>query len=243
MRTIDMTEALKWTSELIPQFASLQPKLMDLVHARNGIAHVGLGPESSVATEVLQPYLKAMGDLLLDMGENRTDFWGEFIDFVEYEVAQSAQRAGTRVLAKLKESKERFARRFGHLDSRERETALEGVLASYDVRSYEDVLYECPSCGTLALVIGNVVGEWEMDYEYEGPEEVSEHPYLTVRFFPHNLWCKACGLDLKGEEELVAAEVPESWELENVDPSDFMDEVRGEEYRDNYYEYMTDPRK
>ena len=42
-----------------------------------------------------------------------------------------------------------------------------------------------------------------------------------MTFRPGTLECRACSLVLDGQGQLMAAEVPESWEIEDAEPQDF----------------------
>jgi hypothetical protein len=44
---------------------------------------------------------------------------------------------------------------------------------------------------------------------------------FVVTFRPGTLECRACDLVLDGQDQLTAAEVPESWEIEDADRRDF----------------------
>jgi hypothetical protein len=91
-----------------------------------------------------------------------------------------------------------------------------------DPEKYEQDLYDCPACGTMALVHGSHDFDWEPDWEM-GDDGLPWSPgaALTVTFRPGTLECRACGLVLDGQDQLMAAEVPESWEIEDADPRDF----------------------
>jgi hypothetical protein len=55
-------------------------------------------------------------------------------------------------------------------------------------------------------------------YPSEPDAVISTKPSSVV---PSRLKCHVCGLHLSGRDELRAAGLPESWEIEDVDPADF----------------------
>jgi hypothetical protein len=60
----------------------------------------------------------------------------------------------------------------------------------------------------------------EPDFDREG--NIEGVP-AAVMIFPLELACSVCGLKLSGDDELQAAGVGRSWELEDVDPADIDD--------------------
>jgi hypothetical protein len=79
-------------------------------------------------------------------------------------------------------------------------------------------------CGTDALVEGTIDVEWKPDWDYADGESYIAGAYPEVTIFPQRLEYRACGLELEGEVELAAADVPRSWELDDIDPDHFREE-------------------
>jgi hypothetical protein len=59
----------------------------------------------------------------------------------------------------------------------------------------------------------------ERDTRWEPEDEYSAS--LIGTFVPGYLRCRVCDLELDGEDELRIAGVPDSWELDYVNPGDF----------------------
>jgi hypothetical protein len=89
-----------------------------------------------------------------------------------------------------------FERQYGPMADSARVTTLAAVENSYDVMKYEQSLTDCPACGA----------------------------YPVVSYFPGYLHCRACDLELDGEEQLEAAEIERSWKIEDADAADFYEE-------------------
>jgi hypothetical protein len=60
--------------------------------------------------------------------------------------------------------------------------------------------------------------EWELDEE---GQPWSPGAVFVATFRPGTLECRACGLVLDGEDELRAADIPESWQIEEANPGDY----------------------
>jgi hypothetical protein len=52
-------------------------------------------------------------------------------------------------------------------------------------------------------------------------EEYGDDYSFVATFVPGGLRCRACDLELDGEDELRAAGVESSWDVEDADPADF----------------------
>ena len=68
------------------------------------------------------------------------------------------------------------------------------------------------------FVSGTYDVDWDADFDRDDfgePHIVGAHP--TVNFFPSRLGCRACGLRLNDLDELLAAGIARSWQMEDVD--------------------------
>jgi hypothetical protein len=77
---------------------------------------------------------------------------------------------------------------------------------------YKQQEIDCPACETTVVVDGDYDTEWE--YEDE------DGPAIVVTFYPGHLWCRACDLELDGEDQMNAADLT-PWQLDDADEADF----------------------
>ena len=221
IRTITITDALLRVGQVVPSVENLRSELKYLADVRNGIVHAG-HLSSDAQDRVLHPFITACDLLLDDMEASRQDFWGEYVELIDTHRAQSVKAAEVDVAEAITLARMAFAERFAELDEPTRKAILTSIVEGYAPEKYEQNLYDCPACGTIALVHGSHDFDWEPDWEV-GDDGLPWSPgaSLTVTFRPGTLECRACGLVLDGQDQLMAAEVPESWEIEDADPMDF----------------------
>jgi hypothetical protein len=108
-----------------------------------------------------------------------------------------------------------------------RATVLSSIAASYPKETlglarYQKQEAECPACHTVVLVDGDYSVEWEEEADY-GEEWYIADVIPVVTFYPGHLRCRACDLELNGDDEMNAADLT-SWQIEDVDFDDFYDE-------------------
>lgn len=225
MKTIGLDAALERSGHFVSALGNDEKRkpLHVLREVRNGVAHLGQ-LESDDADEVLAPYLRACDHLFAEIpGAERESFWGEYLEVVDTRLSESAKEAEGRVAAAIAAASLVFKQRYAAIEEAGREAALASIEGTYDPERYYEQLVNCPACERLALVDGSIRVRWEADWDYSDGESWIAGVYPGVTFSPARLECRVCGLYLKGEEELRAAGVPESWELdqEDVDSSDF----------------------
>jgi hypothetical protein len=114
-----------------------------------------------------------------------------------------------------------FERRISTMSKEDEQTLVKMLEAAYQPEPTEQDLVACPSCGSRALVSGTTDIDYEPDWEHDDGEAYIVGGVLTVKLFPYHLKCRICGLELNGGDELTAAGIEQSWELEDVDPKDF----------------------
>ncbi len=220
MRTITLLEALERAGQIVPELGNLKTSLRPLVDGRNGVAHAAL-VDPDAAEHVAAPFLRACDLLLAAMERERAEFWGDLLEVVDAREAASAEAAKIRALERLAAARAAFEVRYGSLSASGRDALLLAIAGSYAPEKYEQTLLDCPACATRALVEGTINVDWEPDWDHADGESYIVGAYPEVTIFPQRLECRACGLRLEGEAELAAAQVPHSWNLENVDPDDF----------------------
>lgn len=221
IRTITITDALLRVGQVVPSIENLRSELNYLADVRNGVVHAG-HLTSKAQDRILVPFITACDLLLDDMEASRDDFWGEYVELVDTHRAESVKAAEVEAAEAITRARMAFAERFTELDEPTRKAILTAIVEGYAPEKYEQDLYECPACGTMALVHGSHDIDWEPEWEIgDDGEPWSPGASLVVTFRPGTLECRACGLVLDGQDQLMAAEVPKSWEIEDADPRDF----------------------
>jgi hypothetical protein len=210
MRTINATVSIRRAARFVPPIENLQPQLEILTEARNGVAHLA---HARQADELRVPFLKASEYLRVSLELDRYEYWGEFVTLVDAALEESAQEAKIRAANAVAAGRVEFQNRYGHLDRDARLGVIHAIEAGYDVDAYEEQLVGCPACESPAYVSGACETRWE-------PGDEHTHESFIGTFFPGFLRCRVCDLELDGEDQLRAAGIDESWDIE-VDPADF----------------------
>lgn len=223
MRTISANEALERCGKILPSVANLLEDLRPLVDARNGAIHVGHVDDAEKG-RMLLVYLRASRQLLGEGGWSDSDYWGEFGEFVARRVAEESEAAEARVEEAVTAARLRFAEKYAHLADAIRPAVLRALEESNSPSGYDEQRVECPVCGTLGQASGSTDVEWEADFdvdEFGDAYPVGAYPIVT--FVPAHFYCKACELELDGQEEILLGGIEESWQLDDVNPADFVD--------------------
>jgi hypothetical protein len=222
MKTISLREALDRAGQLVPTIPPLASDLGLLVDVRNGVAHMGRAEPGTVEV-VFVPFLKACEELLANMNveQVRSNFWGDYTPMVETRLSDSAQEAEVRASEAITAARLVFEGRFRGMGQDFRDSAVRFLEQQYVLTDYEEDLVKCPSCGYLALASGTSDVTWDADWDYEDGVSTLVGATPTVRLVPYRLDCRICGLELDGADELAAADIEQSWELEDVDPAHF----------------------
>jgi hypothetical protein len=158
-------------------------------------------------------------DVLLQKLEvPREDFYGPFAEAIAARLHEAASEAEVTARAAIAAARIEFARRY--------DTGLpayyslkEALYDSLFDDEYELQWQDCPACEFAGKVRGYVTPEWETEQDEAGETKRTK---LEVTFYPYEFYCKACGLELNGDQ-LTVAGIAESWKLEDVNPDDFQD--------------------
>jgi hypothetical protein len=223
MRTITFGDAVVRAQQLVPELGNAEASLRLLLQARNGVAHAALIDVDAIEATT-DAWLRACQALLDYAGRDTDDFWGELLPVVQVRLTKSAQEASRRATDKITSARLVFEGKVDALDRDVRAALVLAIEGSYVVEPYEQQLRVCPACGTLSLITGTVDVDWEPDWDFADGESYIAGAYPAVTFYPSSLECRACGLALSGDGELVAAGVERSWKLDDVDPDDFRPE-------------------
>jgi hypothetical protein len=222
IRTITAEEAIVRAGRFAPIVVTFDRELKLLISVRNGVAH--LGDASRVdADAVLVPYLRASEELRSALKLDLDGYWGGFVDLVGTALKERVEQARLTAETALAAARKEFKKRFGALDDATRRAMLGVIESSYRLGSkYEEQLAECPACEAVAHWYGSLDTDYDEDWDHR--EGVLLGVHVIVTFIPSSLECAACGLELDGRDELVAAGFGESWGLD-VDERDFYDDM------------------
>lgn len=224
MRTITIGEALKRVGQILPELENLRESLQVLAAVRNGVVHAG---QLSASTDdaLLVPFLRA-SDIVLAAteGGDRDQLWGELLEVVDTHLSDFAAAAERIATEAVVAARFVFEQRYGTMDEQARKAAFSAIENSYDLTKYEEDVTECPACSRMALTSGSYRVEWEPDFDYADGESYVAGVYPIVTFTPGYLNCRICGLELDGDEQLIAAGVATSWHIDDADPADFRDD-------------------
>lgn len=224
MKTITIGEAIERCGQILPVVANLKEDLRPLIDARNGAIHVG-AVDDSEKLKMLIPYLRASCQLPGEGGHNENEYWGQFRDVVEVRLAEQVEAAVARVQEAMTAARLRFEQKYGHLGADIRPIVLRALSESYSPEKYDEQLIDCPLCSAIGLAWGSTEVEWKPDWDYADGQSYIAGGYPEVTFFPGGFVCRACELELDGEAELAAAGIEKSWELDDVDPKDFVEDI------------------
>jgi hypothetical protein len=222
VKTISATEGLERVSRFLPLLGSHAARLQELFGVRNGAVHLG---DSSTVTSFVLPFLKASEQIREALGLDRNAYWGEYVPLADQTLREHVEAAELKAAAAVAAARASFVERFRDLDERARLAAITAMEPD-TFAGDEQQPTRCPSCDATAMASGTVETEWR--YEEIGDEDFA--PYLDATFFPESLRCYVCGLRLENEEELVAAGLARSWDID-VDPEHYYEEPDEDWYR------------
>ncbi|MGH9632214.1 MAG: hypothetical protein ACRD7E_28245, partial [Bryobacteraceae bacterium] len=108
------------------------------------------------------------------------------------------------------------------LPENERSRVASALEAGYSLEATEgetSTAKPCPACGENGTYVGRVETDFEVDAEDEDGDLV-QYGHATHTFYPNTFFCATCRLHLWDRYELRAADVADSWNLEDyeVDP-------------------------
>jgi hypothetical protein len=151
------------------------------------------------------------------------DFWGPHAQMVDALLDDLASELRQRVQVKLAAARTELERRFGSESEFVRATIVQQI---ENARSWqysdETRPFECPVCGSGALVTGT--NRVQTDYEQH-----SEYPTEIVVLDATLLVCEVCNLTLNGSEELDAAGIDVEIENDGVEVGDLYGDYQPDE--------------
>ncbi|GAB1472015.1 hypothetical protein MASR2M66_28930 [Chloroflexota bacterium] len=207
IRTIGAKDVLVRIIQIVPQIKSYEQQLVFLSNMRNGVVHIG-SIETTNLSDVINSFLRASQIIVKQYNAANDDFFGEYLSTVNKFLDESSKEIERIVAIKLDHAKRVFTEKYGEFDKKTVEELAEAIRQLYALEEYYDEYEQCPVCPALGIASGN----YEVDWEFDDPDDTTPSPKVTL--FVHKFECRMCGLILKNLDEIKAAHMKESLELD-----------------------------
>lgn len=188
-----------------------------MVDTRNGAIHVGTAEQSRY---VLIDCLTISEILLQRLGRSGSWFYGDHhrnvegllqVKRTEVQHQVAAKRARSRMLLQRLEEELESSQFDEFMAAREAAAEYDIDPSDYGSSSMYAISQDCPECGMAGRLIGEVDVTHEVEYDQigEGDFEVL-HEYFMADLLPTAFACNVCKLNLYGQQELAACDLPAS---------------------------------
>jgi hypothetical protein len=223
IKTISAPEVLRRCTQLHPELSDFGPRLTLLAEFRNSTIHLGEVPEVEV-TQLLRAYLAGTAELMKGLELKHEDIFGDFTEMVAKQLDESLAEVQRAVAEKVARAISDYQGRYAGLDQGQMKALISVIEGRYKAitNKYEDDLVSCPACEHLGIASGEFNVDWEADYDDESGSPTGAYPVVTLK--PSAFVCEFCGLQLSDTSELRAAGLPESINIEDIEPSDFYED-------------------
>ncbi|WP_330440582.1 hypothetical protein OHB44_10265 [Micromonospora sp. NBC_00821] len=211
-KTISLSEALQRIAKVLPKFKFAQAELKHVVDARDGAVHAALRPDAGAGTVRLA--LTAVGQILDALDVDPAEFWGGYADTARVLVAERADSIGTAVRLRLAEAGRIFAMRFGHLSTAQLAEVAEAPGLAFPAFITNETHAEeqrCPACSHKGWLVGFYGAVYEavtvLADGGDPPSQIRPSDAEAI-LEAERFVCPYCSLELEGQEELNAADLP-----------------------------------
>lgn len=235
IRTIGLKSVLRRVGEVTGALSVPQSRLDRMADVRNGAVHVGSGEESRL---VLLDCLAVIDEFLARLELEQREFYGSYAELVTELLDTQKSEIARRVSLKRVKARQRLNRYEEEHGLPAFERWRQGLederWAKFDFRPYGENAAEidCPECGSIGLLVGELDGSIEVDWDVERDEEGGWRgipmPYLQMTMRPYSFECNVCKLNLSDVEELTEVDLPAAqYEVEieslhpDFDPEDY----------------------
>jgi hypothetical protein len=221
IRTISCREALERVTRLVPtlRVEDVEP----LISVRDGSTHY-LASEADALESLVIPFLATFLLLQQQLELSDEEVFGSYADLVSFVREKHTKEVDRKMATKIARAKHTFEARYAYLDADARNVVLRAIEANITLDKYDEQTKPCPACNSAGVISGqHKFQSWEADVDEDG----GTYPYPVVTLFAYQFKCPACGLQLEGDNELVAAGLETALDVENADPEDFVDEDDG----------------
>lgn len=209
VQTLGGSQALTRAFAIDSTLKPLDVHVRRVFQCRNGQAHMGMA-----GTEEMKVVFASCAKAVTEILGLRAEFWGPHANMVDSLLDDLATELRQRVEVKLAAARTEFERRFGSETALVRSTLIRQIESARSWQYSDEVRpYECPVCGSGALIQGTNHVEVEYDRHTDYPAE-------TVVLDATRFVCEACRLVLDGADELEAVGIDPEMENEGVNPGD-----------------------
>lgn len=224
IKTIAATEVLRRCTQLHPDLTTYAARLTLLAEYRNSTIHLGEVPEAEI-TQLLRAFLAGSSIITKGLELKPEEIFGDFAEMVSKQLDESLAEVQRTVAGKLARAKSDFRLRNAALDSDQLRALVSVIEGGYTnvMEKYRDELVVCPACEHLGIASGEYDVDWEADYD-DPHSELPSNAYAIVTLKPSSFACNVCGLRFDDASEMMAAGMPDSISIEDVDSADFYEE-------------------
>lgn len=240
-RTIEIATLLGRLTRIYPEITEDNlSKVKLLIGARNAELHGDGDHLASLLGSEIMPGLYSFVVKLAELSQrNLDDILGNEDAAQARATAQaSAKDRRNRVKGLITVHRERFYTLDEDEQKRSREDNKPKFVSAVTKSGHHIKVHKCPACSELGLLVGAPIGK-------SNPILRDEEIVQELRVQPESFNCKCCSLEIKGLDELIAANFPREFvSLDSMDPVEFfsidpmeyvdVDEIIREHGRDMY---------
>ncbi len=243
-KSVDMAEALKRLHRILPSLTDEELlKVRSLIDSRNGELHSDQDEMNQLSIDAFMPSVYSFIVKVTEFAKESlpTLLGQEDAQLATQTASAIAKDRSKRVSDLIRICKERFFSLSESEQQRKRNEAKTNVVSAVLTSGHHVKYLKCPACASSGRLLAAPVGR-SLAF-LKGDLLVQE-----VRISPLQFSCKACQLEIKGLDELMAANFAHEYrsidevdpiEHFNIDPRDYVDDeeiVR--EYHRDMYEYQ-----
>ncbi|NES29188.1 hypothetical protein GCE86_18420 [Micromonospora terminaliae] len=228
MATISGTEAFNRVQILLPNMKTSAASIKTLIEVRDGTIHAGQLPPGDI-TSTFASFVRASAEICEALGIDLEDHWAEHKALADSLASDSITKIEQRVSELIAAAKLRFKALTDSIPQGEQAGIFEAMRAAIEGALLGDEVEEspCPSCSQAAYCSGKYEVDYDVDVDVDDGIAVA-YPANTLLFYPAMLTCGVCKLFLKDRDELKAAGVNQTWEIDDPELlGEYMDRDQG----------------
>jgi hypothetical protein len=203
VKTIDFPECTKRVAALHPSLSGHMASIQRLYKARNSLVHFGVEPDLHDVEDTWAVF-NAASALLRSLGVDPVQYYGSYLPYVEAWKHQGESHAVIASRARVAAAVARWSARTRGMDEQAVKYLVTAREAQYAPGLWdghpEMRPYACPACTNTSCLFGSS----EMLRDEPPADDYDD----DVLFFPSELRCLTCGLDVVDPAELEALGVP-----------------------------------
>ncbi|MEU8952450.1 hypothetical protein, partial [Streptomyces sp. NPDC048489] len=186
IKTIGAVDAFRRVSQILDgnQLGTNENEFRLIADARNGVAHIGIH-DTARLEDLLSTAIKILDAMLVALGEDPTDYWGDYTVLHDKILDGKRQADKIRIEALKTRARRTLIERFGADDTEERRAAIAGAQMHSMVAGQAKALRPCPACANNGWVGG------DLDTDFSEPD-----PQVVIS--PRHFLCSVCGFAVDG---------------------------------------------